>query len=151
MFARLISTPIGPLYAEAGVKGIIQIQLLVLAQGYRENPSPLLDELANRIKAYFDGEHESFRKIKLDYSGMPAKRVALYERVRRIPYGKTRSYGDLAHELLLSARAVGAGMRACPFFPVVPAQRVIHADGRIGGFGGAEGIKEWLLRFEGAI
>jgi len=42
-------------------------------------------------------------------------------------------------------------MRACLFFLVVPAQRVIHADGRLGGFAGREGIKDWLLRFEGAL
>jgi methylated-DNA-[protein]-cysteine S-methyltransferase len=42
-------------------------------------------------------------------------------------------------------------LRASPFFLLVPAHRVIHADGRLGGFAGQEGLKLWLLRFEGAL
>ncbi|MCH1927571.1 MGMT family protein, partial [Shewanella sp. C31] len=76
---------------------------------------------------------------------------ALYQRVRQIPFGRTESYGALARELGLSPRAVGAGMRACPFFLLGPAHRVIHADGRLGGFAGQEGLKRGLLAFEGAL
>jgi len=115
-----------------------------------EARGPLAERVRERVLAYFAGEKPDFLDIPLDYTGFSPKRVALYERVRLIPYGRTESYGSLARELGLSPRAVGAGMRASPFFLLVPAHRVIHADGRLGGFAGQEGLKAWLLRFEGA-
>jgi methylated-DNA-[protein]-cysteine S-methyltransferase len=115
-----------------------------------EAKGPVAERVRERVLAYFAGEKPDFLDIPLDYTGVSPKRVALYERVRLIPYGRTESYGSLARELGLSPRAVGAGMRASPFFLLVPAHRVIHADGRLGGFAGQEGLKAWLLRFEGA-
>lgn len=149
MFSRLIPTPLGPLYAEASERGLSSARLLVLAEGFVERSNPLLEQLAAEVGRYFGGEEVSFLDIPLDYRGISPERVALYERVRRIPFGRTTSYAALGRELALSPRAVGAGMRACPFFLVVPAQRVIHADGRLGGFMGAEGLKLRLLVHEG--
>jgi methylated-DNA-[protein]-cysteine S-methyltransferase len=116
----------------------------------RARPNRVLLELARRIERYFAGKKETFSDLPLNYEGLEAHRVSLYEAVRRIPIGQTRSYAQMGHLLGLTPRAVGAALRANPFFLVVPAQRVIHADGRLGGFAGREGIKEWLLRFEGA-
>lgn len=149
MFSRLIPTPLGPLYAEASERGLTSVRLLVLAEGFPEHSNPLLEHLATGVERYFEGEAELFLDVPLDYRGFSPERLALYERVRRIPFGSTTSYAALGRELALSPRAVGAGMRACPFFLVVPAQRVIHADGRLGGFMGAEGIKLRLLVHEG--
>lgn len=115
-----------------------------------EAKGPLAAKVRERVLAYFAGERPYFLDIPLDCTGIPPRRVALYERVRRIPYGRTESYGSLARELGLSPKAVGAGMRACPFFLLVPAHRVVHVDRRLGGFAGQEGLKAWLLRFEGA-
>lgn len=103
------------------------------------------------VQAYFAGERPDFLDLPLDYTGLSPARLRLYERVRLVPYGRTVSYGALGRELGLSPRAVGAALRACPFFLLVPAHRVIHADGRLGGFQGQEGLKLWLLRFEGAL
>lgn len=150
MFARIVPSPIGFFYAEASESGLTQVRLLIFPDGLYERTNPVLEAFSRGVEAYFAGEPETFLRLPLDYSGLSPERIALYERVRRIPYGTTISYGALGKELILSARAVGAGMRACPFFPVVPAQRVIHADGRLGGFMGNEGIKLRLLRLEGA-
>jgi methylated-DNA-[protein]-cysteine S-methyltransferase len=149
MYSRLIPTPLGPLYAEASERGLTLVRLLVLAEGFSEHSNPLLERLAAGVGRYFAGEGESFLDLPLDYRDISPERVALYERVRRIPFGSTTTYAALGRELALSPRAVGAGMRACPFFLVVPAQRVIHADGRLGGFAGAEGLKLRLLVHEG--
>jgi methylated-DNA-[protein]-cysteine S-methyltransferase len=111
----------------------------------------LAERVAEGVARYFRGERPDFLSIPLDYSGLSPWRVAVYEATRRISYGTTRSYGALGRELGLPARAVGMALRASPFFLLVPAHRVIHADGRLGGFAGQEGLKLWLLRFEGAL
>lgn len=145
----LIPTPIGPLWLEVSSDGVRLLVPALFPRG-KEARGPLAERVRERVLAYFAGEKPDFLDIPLDYTGVSPKRVALYERVRLIPYGRTESYGSLARELGLSPRAVGAGMRASPFFLLVPAHRVIHADGRLGGFAGQEGLKAWLLRFEGA-
>lgn len=145
----LIPTPIGPLWLEVSPEGVRRLEPTLFPRGL-EARGPLAEAVRERVLAYFAGEKPDFLDIPLDYTGFSPKRVALYERVRLIPYGRTESYGSLARELGLSPRAVGAGMRASPFFLLVPAHRVIHADGRLGGFAGQEGLKAWLLRFEGA-
>lgn len=150
MYSLLIPTPVGPLYAKASAQALRSVELLVLGEGFPECPNALLNDLARRVKAYFAGKSETFLRVPLDYSGLEARRVALYEEVRRIPLGETRSYAQMGRLCGLTPRAVGAAMRACPFFLIIPAQRVIHADGRLGGFAGREGVKEWLLRWEGA-
>lgn len=151
MYSLLIPTPIGPLYARATAQALLSVELLVLGEGFPERPNALLNDMARRVQAYFAAKGETFLQVPLDYGGLEARRVALYEEVRRIPLGETRSYAQMGRLCGLTPRAVGAAMRACPFFLVVPAQRVIHADGRLGGFAGREGVKEWLLRFEGTM
>ncbi len=150
MYSLLIPSPIGPLYARASRQALLSVELLVLGEGFLERPNQLLLSLARRVEGYFAGTGETFLEMPLDYAGLDSRRIALYEEVRRIPAGQTRSYAQMGRLCGLTPRAVGAGMRACPFFLVVPAQRVIHADGRLGGFAGREGVKEWLLEFEGA-
>lgn len=145
----LIPTPLGPLWLELSSRGIKRLEPVFFPRG-PEAEGPLAEAVREEVLAYFAGRRPDFLGFPLDYTGFSSARVALYERVRRIPYGRRESYGSLARELGLSPRAVGAGLRASPFFLLVPAHRVIHADGRLGGFAGREGLKAWLLRFEGA-
>jgi methylated-DNA-[protein]-cysteine S-methyltransferase len=146
----LIPTPIGPFWLEVSPLGVRRLEAALFPRG-KEATGPLAQEVAGAIEAYFRGERPDFLGIPLDYSGLHPWRAAVYEATRRISYGTTRSYGALGRELGLPARAVGMALRASPFFLLVPAHRVIHADGRLGGFAGQEGLKLWLLRFEGAL
>ncbi|TBH20867.1 methylated-DNA--[protein]-cysteine S-methyltransferase [Thermus thermamylovorans] len=146
----LIPTPLTPLWLEVSPRGVRSLEPALFPRG-KEATGDLALWVRERLAAYFAGRKPDFLDIPLDYTGLSPARIALYERVRRIPFGRVASYGALARELALSPRAVGAGMRACPFFLLVPAHRVIHADGRLGGFAGREGLKAWLLRFEGAL
>ena len=72
--------------------------------------------------------------------------------VRRIPAGRVATYGDVAEAAGYprAARAVGNVMKSCKT-PGVPCHRVVAADGRIGGYGGNEGLKRALLRAEGLL
>jgi O-6-methylguanine DNA methyltransferase len=77
----------------------------------------------------------------------------VYDAVRRIPKGQTRSYQWVARAIGRpnAARAVGNALNRNPFAPAVPCHRVIRADGSLGGFAGGTSKKAALLRKEGAI
>ncbi len=75
---------------------------------------------------------------------------SVYDAVRRIPEGETRSYDWVAREIgrPKSARAVGNALNRNPFAPEVPCHRVIKSDGTIGGFRGGTVRKRELLNRE---
>jgi methylated-DNA-[protein]-cysteine S-methyltransferase len=75
----------------------------------------------------------------------------VYEITRKIPKGKTMTYDEIAKILKSSPRAVGQALKRNPYAPIVPCHRVIHADGRIGGYAGVKNSKKKikLLRDEG--
>jgi O-6-methylguanine DNA methyltransferase len=76
----------------------------------------------------------------------------VWREVASIPYGETRSYGDVAARLGGSAvaRAVGLANAANPIPIVIPCHRVVGADGALVGYGGGLAVKAALLRLEGA-
>ncbi len=148
-----IETPFCLLWLEVSPRGIRRLEPVLwpgaLHPGAKEAEGPLAQEVERRLRAYFDRRRPGFSDLPLDYTGLNPLRVAVYEEVRRIPYGEVRSYKEVGQALALSARAVGAALRGCPFFLLVPAHRVVHQDGRLGGFKGLEGLKARLLSLEG--
>jgi len=100
---------------------------------------------------HFDGKRERF-SIEIDLSRLPPFHQSVLEACRRIPYGQTASYADLARAVGKpnAARAVGGAMARNPLPLVVPCHRVLHADGSIGGFSSIDGVDEKarLLRLE---
>jgi methylated-DNA-[protein]-cysteine S-methyltransferase len=112
--------------------------------------SPLLKEAEKQLKAYFAGRLTAFT-LPLALEGTPfQKRV--WKAMNAIPYGKTRTYGELARQLKSSPRAVGGACGANPIPVIVPCHRVTGAQGQLTGYSGAGGVetKAWLLRHEGA-
>ena len=103
----------------------------------------------SELEAYFAGRLRTF-STPLDLRGAGPFDIAVWTAARQIPYGETVSYGELAAMAGFprAARAVGNAMGRCPFSPVVPCHRVIHADGSIGGWGADAWIKRWLLDLE---
>lgn len=112
-----------------------------------------LARFRKQVIDYFKGKPTRF-DVELDLSGLPPFREAVLQACRRIPHGKTASYGDLARAAGKpgAARAVGGAMANNPLPLVVPCHRVVRSDGSIGGFSSSEGIKEKkrLLRLENA-
>ncbi|MBF6589924.1 MAG: methylated-DNA--[protein]-cysteine S-methyltransferase [Ktedonobacterales bacterium] len=106
-----------------------------------------LDELA----AYFAGERRAFT-VALDLQG-PAFFRRAWDEVARVPYGETRSYGEMARALGAPAatRAVGAANGANPVAPLVPCHRIIGSDGRLTGYGPGLALKQRLLEMEDAV
>jgi len=112
--------------------------------------SPLLDRAAAQIVAYFAGDLRVF-DLPLRPAGSEFQR-AVWREMLRIPYGETRSYGDLAKATGGVARAVGGACGANPIPIIIPCHRVLAADRQLGGFSGGKGAetKAQLLTLEGA-
>lgn len=113
-----------------------------------DGPSPLLHEAAAQLTAYFNKSLKTFT-LPMDYG------TGIHDGTRRamaaIPYGETRTYGDIAKALQTNAQAVGQACGANPLPILIPCHRVVGAHG-LGGFSAKGGVetKVALLRHEGA-
>ncbi|HZT51215.1 MAG TPA: methylated-DNA--[protein]-cysteine S-methyltransferase [Stellaceae bacterium] len=101
------------------------------------------------LEAYFAGDLAAIAGLPTATNGTPFQR-AVWEALRRIPAGCTRSYAALAAEIgrATATRAVGLANGANPIAIVVPCHRVIGADGSLTGYGGGLDRKRWLLAHE---
>ena len=105
--------------------------------------------LIDRLKHYFLGEPVVF-KDGLDLTGTTEFQQEVYEAACRIPFGETKSYGELAKNIGKpgAARAVGQALGANPLPILIPCHRVVAADGGLGGFTGGIATKKKLLSME---
>jgi methylated-DNA-[protein]-cysteine S-methyltransferase len=101
-----------------------------------------------QLHAYFAGRRRSF-DLRLAPEGT-AFQQSVWAALCKIPYGETRSYGELARQLGSSPRAVGRANATNPICLIVPCHRVIGADGTMTGYAFGEKIKRRLLALEGA-
>ena len=105
--------------------------------------------LIKRLQAYYEGYPVDFPD-EVDLRGSTAFRRSVWQATRLIPYGETRSYGWIAGQIgqPQAARAVGQALHRNPLPIIIPCHRVIASDGSLGGFGGDEGMKNYLLNLE---
>jgi len=108
-----------------------------------------LPAAARQLKEYFAGKRREF-DLPLRMEGTEFQR-RVWRELTKIPFGETRSYGQLAKRLNNpnGSRAVGLANGRNPIAVIVPCHRVIGADGSLTGFGGGLDRKEWLLTHEG--
>ncbi len=106
-------------------------------------------DLPHRLKCYLEGERVSFDD-ELDLADTSLFRRAVWEATRAIPYGQTRSYGEVARRIGKpgASRAVGQALAKNPLPIVVPCHRVIGKDGDLTGFEGGLELKKSLLQIE---
>ena len=104
---------------------------------------------ASALRAYFAGDMEALDKIPVVFGGT-AFQNKVWKQLRRIPVGKTTSYGALAKKIgePKAMRAVGLANGSNPIAVIVPCHRVIGSDGSLTGFGGGLPRKKWLLEHE---
>ncbi|MER6953369.1 methylated-DNA--[protein]-cysteine S-methyltransferase [Streptomyces sp. NPDC000618] len=149
----MIDSPYGPLTLVAD--GGVLCGLYMTEQRHRppeENFGPrddsLFGETEAQLEAYFAGELKEFT-LELRLHGTPFQRTVWAE-LRKIPYGETRTYGELAEALgnPSASRAVGLANGKNPVGIVVPCHRVIGAGGSLTGYGGGLERKQRLLDFE---
>jgi O-6-methylguanine DNA methyltransferase len=105
-------------------------------------------DILNQLRKYLKGELQHFN-CKLDFRGTPFQKK-VWSALAKIPYGRTRSYGDIARAIghPKAFRAVGNanGRNSIPL--IVPCHRVIESNGGLGGFGHGIKVKKQLLDFE---
>jgi methylated-DNA-[protein]-cysteine S-methyltransferase len=118
--------------------------------GWSEDARPFR-AAARQLDEYIAGRRERF-ELPLAPAGTEFQ-LAVWQALRRIPYGRTWSYAELAKRIgrPRATRAVGAANGANPLPIVVPCHRVIGADGSLTGFGGGLPAKKLLLELEGAL
>lgn len=158
LYYKTIASPIGPLRLMASDKGLCA----VLFHGGRNNKlafdgglersdeHPLLCKAEKQLQEYFAGKRKDF-DVPLDVRGTIFQQKAWRE-LRKIPYGKTISYGEQAKRVgdANKARAVGMANGRNPLAIIVPCHRVIGSTGSLTGFGGGLDTKKFLLYLEEA-
>ena len=114
-----------------------------------EPPTALLAEAARQLGAYFAGERTAFDLPLRVEAGEFEQAVCA--QMAAIPFGETRTYGEIAKALGSAAQPVGNACGANPIPIIIPCHRVLGASG-LGGFSAAGGVEDkvWLLKHEGA-
>ncbi|MEJ2140127.1 MAG: methylated-DNA--[protein]-cysteine S-methyltransferase [Woeseiaceae bacterium] len=153
MYYCFLDTPIGDLLLAGDEESL---SLVAFPEGsMRRDPDPdwiynekPFVEARRQLTEYFAGSRKQF-DLPLSLSGTEFQLLVL-EELRRIPYGETVSYGDIAERIGRPAavRAVGAANGRNPLPIIVPCHRVIGSGGDLTGFGGGLDAKEALLRLE---
>ena len=109
--------------------------------------------MAADLRRYFAGEAVDFAGYEVDLQFRSEFERAVLAATRSIPYGQTRTYGQIARAIGEpdAARAVGQALGRNPACIVIPCHRVVAANGGLGGFTGGLRWKEALLRLEGSL
>jgi len=151
LVAATLATPIGELLlvSDGAARTAVQFDDARRGRPTAGGPDdPVIREASAQLLAYFAGERTVF-DLPLRASGTPFEQ-GVWDELRRIPYGETTSYGELAACVgePSAARAVGRANGRNPIPIIVPCHRVIGADGSLTGFGGGLECKRALLDLE---
>ena len=150
-----LPTPLGRLTLIATERGLAAVlwendrpTRVPVTAGVERPDQAILVQAARQLKEYFAGERQAF-SVSLDVRGTDFQQQ-VWAALRAIPFGETRSYGQIAAEIghPTSVRAVGAANGRNPVSIITPCHRVIGATGKLTGFAGGLDAKARLLAFE---
>ncbi len=152
---KTMKSPVGELTLVASDQGLAAVlwedddPLRVRLDATREDRvHPLLMQAQGQLEEYFAGKRRTFT-VKLDAAGTEFQ-TKVWGALRTIPFGETRSYGQIAEQIgsRKAVRAVGAANGRNPISIIVPCHRVIGANGKLTGFAGGLEVKAKLLALE---
>lgn len=145
MASRTTDSPLGPLTLTEDDGAITRLDW----GGDAHGSSPLLEKAVAQIAQYFAGDRTDFDLLLAPKAR--ASQLRFLDELRAIPYGETRTYGEMAKTLNISAQAAGQSCGANPIAILIPCHRVT-GTGNLGGFSAPDGIekKVALLKLEGA-
>ena len=152
---KIIESPVGELKLVASDHGLVAVlwendrpTRVRLNEMAENDQHPVLVETERQLDEYFAGKRKEF-SVALDMSGTRFQKD-VWEALLAIPFGETRSYGQLAKQLgnPRATRAVGAANGRNPVSIIVPCHRVIGSSGKLTGFAGGLDVKAHLLSME---
>lgn len=149
IFEAIVETPVGRIKITADDDQILSIDFTDDAPA--ASGHALCERAAEELREYFSGKRKTF---DLPLKKAPSAFVQrVYDEARKISFGETASYGELARAAGSpgAARAVGSALSKNPHIIVVPCHRVIYASGEPGHYTGGDEKKLALLAFEGAV
>lgn len=143
-----LHTPIGDITLCEDEGRIVAVEY---GWGSEQDETPLLADAREQLNAYFDGKLQQF-SLPLAPYGTP-RRLEIWQAMQAIPYGQTKTYGQLAKELGTSARAVGQACANNPLPILIPCHRVLGSTSAADYYSFGEGpeTKAMLLHLEGAL
>ncbi len=153
---KIMDSPVGKLKLVASNKGLVAIlwendkpRRVRLSEVVKDEEHAVLLKTELQLREYFAGKRTAF-SVPLDMRGTRFQ-SDVWEKLLAIPFGQTRTYGQLAKLLgkPLAARAVGAANGRNPISIIVPCHRVIGSTGKLTGFAGGLETKAHLLNLEG--
>lgn len=164
MRTRVFRTPFGLFRLGATPKGLYALnfpgQSSLPSKGssasrsdkFSKRVSRLLDQAIVKIQAYLHGKKVDFGRLRIDWAGYSSFSGKVLGRLRKVSWGKTASYGDLARAAGSPAagRAVGQVLRSNRLPIILPCHRIIRKSGRLGGFSKGPQWKKRLLKLESA-
>jgi len=155
-YYKWIGSPVGKLKLIGSDNGLAAVlwedddpKRVRVSTDMENNDHPILLEAERQLKEYFEGKRNAFA-LQLDAVGTDFQKE-VWKALSTIPYGETRSYGDIARQIgdIKAVRAVGAANGRNPLSIIVPCHRVIGASGNLTGFAGGLENKACLLSIEG--
>ena len=155
LICKTIDSPVGKLKLVASDDGLVAVlwendnpRRVRLGESLEDESHPILMETQRQLDEYFAGKRNNF-SVPLDMRGTRFQKD-VWAALRAIPFGETRSYGQLAKQLgnPRASRAVGAANGKNPLSIIVPCHRVIGSDGQLTGFAGGLNTKTHLLKLE---
>ncbi len=155
---KMVSSPIGRLRLVASDKGLAAIlwdkdrpNRVMLGPQVSEPDNAILCETERQLALYFDGQLDLFT-IPLAFKGTDFQKNVWYA-LLEIPFGETRSYGEIARQLgrPAASRAVGAANGRNPIAVILPCHRLVGSTGQLRGFAGGLTAKQLLLDLEARV
>jgi methylated-DNA-[protein]-cysteine S-methyltransferase len=160
LYATVMDTPPAPLSLVADGDGLV-------AAGFVADPTEMharlpaalrrralqrigdLGGLSKGIAAYFEGDLSALEGVVVAPSGTPGQR-RLWDALREVPAGQTRTYAQLAAAAgnAAASRAAGSACARNLIAPVIPCHRIVRTDGGLGGYAYGLAVKQWLLTHE---
>ena len=143
-------SPIGPLILRSD--GASLTGLSPALTGTVRDDLPLFRDVQDWLDAYFRGDRPDPGGLTLDPPGTDFQK-AVWTELLAVPYGKSRTYGDIAKALdrPRGAQAVGQAVGRNPIGIIIPCHRILGTGGKLTGFAWGLDKKKWLLRHEGVI
>lgn len=148
MYKSFLKTPVGNLFLTANEKELLSVEFSDGKENSTSKKPLILKQAEKQLIEYFSGKRKKF-DLKKKYLGTEFQ-LKVWKALEKIPYGKTASYEDIAKKIgnPNAYRAVGNANNKNKISVIIPCHRVIAKDGKLAGYGGGIGRKEYLLGFE---